>query len=172
MKTLDRVYAAITTVLDMLGGWVILPAISILVMIDVVLRYVFNSPFIWTLEFSEWGLLLIFLFALPECTRVDGHIRMDLVINHLPERVCDFLSVAYCAVGIWIFYLLGRHEWDEFQFSYELSRATEYLGLPIWVHNLAMLMTSVLMGVFFILHAIKRILGIRSSETSAVRGDL
>lgn len=171
MKTLDRLYAALTTLLDMLGGWIILPAISILVMIDVVLRYVFNSPFIWTLEFSEWGLLLIFLFALPECTRVDGHIRMDLVINHLSERARNILSLLYCAVGIWIFYLLGRHEWEEFLFSFELSRATEFLGLPLWVHSLAMLMTSILMGVFFVLLAVKRILGLRSDEASAATGD-
>lgn len=172
MNSLDKIYASITTLLDKLGGWVILPAISILVMVDVVMRYVFNSPFIWTLEFSEWGLLLVFLFALPECTRVDGHIRMDLVINHLPERARAYLSLLYCGVGIWIFYLLGRHEWEEFQFSFELSRATEFLGLPLWVHNLAMLLTSFLMAVFFILLAIKRVLGIRSDEPSATAGEL
>ena len=164
MKTFDRFFASLTTFLDVLGGWVILPMISILVMVDVVLRYVFNSPFIWTLEFSEWALLLVFLFALPECTRVDGHIRMDLVTNHLSERVRAFLNLAYCGVGVWIFYLLGRHEWDEFQFSFELGRASEYLGLPLWVHNLAMLLTSVLMAVFFAGLAVKSIFRVFSGK--------
>jgi TRAP-type C4-dicarboxylate transport system permease small subunit len=168
MKAFDRLFTSVTTCLDVLGGWLILPMISILIMVDVVLRYVFNSPFIWTLEFSEWALLLVFLFALPECTRVDGHIRMDLVINHLSVRVRAVLNLAYCGVGIWIFYLLGRHEWEEFQFSFELGRASEYLGLPLWVHNLAMLLTSVLMSILFAALALKSILRIRSGKPDSV----
>ncbi|MFT6581747.1 MAG: TRAP transporter small permease [Alphaproteobacteria bacterium] len=158
MTALDKIYTAITTLLDMIGGWVVLPAISILVMIDVVMRYVFNAPFIWTLEFSEWALLLVFLFALPECTRVDGHVRMDLVINYLSDRVRGVLSLGYYGVGIWIFFLLGRHEVEEFQFSYEMGRATEFLGLPIWMHSLALLTTSILMGVFFLLRILERLI--------------
>lgn len=169
MKALDRAYTAVTTILDMIGGWVVLPAISILVMVDVVMRYIFNSPFIWTLEFSEWALLLVFLFALPECTRVDGHVRMDLVINYFSDNVRGILSMVYYGVGIWIFYLLGRNEWDEFLFSYDLDRVTEYLGLPVWMHNLALLTTSVLLSVFFVLRIIERVIiifgGARSSAT-------
>jgi TRAP-type transport system small permease protein len=158
MKALDKVYTAITTLLDMIGGWVVLPAITILVMVDVVMRYIFNAPFIWTLEFSEWSLLLVFLFALPECTRVDGHVRMDLVINYLSDRVRGILSLGYYGVGIWIFFLLGRHEVEELQFSFEMDRATEFLGLPVWMHSLALLTTSVLMGVYFLLRTVERLI--------------
>ncbi len=171
MKTLDKYYRWVATRLDMLGGWVVLPAITILVMVDVVLRYVFNSPFIWTLEFSEWSLLLVFLFALPECTRVDGHVRMDLVINHLSERTRGLLSLAYSGVGIWIFYLLGRHEWGELQFNYELGRVTEYLGLPIWIHNLAIVTTCILLGVFFVMRAVERLFNLRPGDAPAPSGE-
>jgi TRAP-type C4-dicarboxylate transport system permease small subunit len=158
MKALDKYFMWVATALDMIGGWLVLPAITILVMIDVVLRYVFNSPFIWTLEFSEWSLLLVFLFALPECTRVDGHVRMDLVTNLMTDRWRGIFSLAYFAVGFWIFYLLGRHEWDEFWFDYGFNRVTEFLELPVWVHSFAILTTSVLMGVLFLIRAIERLL--------------
>jgi TRAP-type transport system small permease protein len=158
MKALNKYFTWVATALDMIGGWVVLPAITILVMIDVVLRYVFNSPFIWTLEFSEWCLLLVFLFALPECTRVDGHVRMDLVTNMMTDRWRGIFSLAYFAVGIWIFYLLGRHEWEEFLFDYEFDRVTEFLELPIWAHSLAILVTSVLMGFLFLMRAIERVI--------------
>ena len=128
MKALDKYFMWVATALDMIGGWLVLPAITILVMIDVVLRYVFNSPFIWTLEFSEWSLLLVFLFALPECTRV-----------------------------------------DEFWFDYGFNRVTEFLELPVWVHSFAILTTSVLMGILFLIRAIERLLLIISGvEPGAV----
>jgi TRAP-type transport system small permease protein len=166
MQGLDKYFTKVSTLLDMIGGWVVLPAISTLIMIDVVLRYVFNSPFIWTLEFTEWCLLLVFLFALPECTRVDGHVRMDLVTNMMSERLRGILSLAYFAVGFWIFYLLGMHEWEEFLFDYEFDRVTEFLELPIWVSSLAVLVTSFLMGFLFLMRAIERLLLIFSGENT------
>ena len=164
MKVLDKYFTWAATALDMIGGWVVLPAISILVMIDVVLRYVFNSPFIWTLEFTEWCLLLVFLFALPECTRVDGHVRMDLVTNYMSERLRSIFSLAYFAVGFWIFYLLGRHEWEEFLFDFEFDRVTEFLELPIWVSSLAVLVTSFLMGFLFLMRATQCLLQLFSGD--------
>jgi len=150
MKRIESLLSVVTRALDIIGGWIVLPMISIVVLIDVILRYVFNSPYIWTLEFSEWWLLLVFAFAVPECTRRHGHIRMDLVYGMLPDRVKQYFSVVYSALGIWLFFLLSRHEWEEFLYDYELHRVTEYLELPVWFHHVAMLAMSVIMIVFFL----------------------
>lgn len=152
----------VTWTLDIIGGWFVLPMISIVVLMDVILRYVFNSPYIWTLEFSEWWLLLVFAFAVPECTRRQGHIRMDLVYGVLPKRLKQCFSVVYSALGIWLFYLLSRHEWEEFLFDYELGRVTEYLELPIWFHHVAMLIMSLILIVYFLCRGISAIFNLDS----------
>jgi TRAP-type C4-dicarboxylate transport system permease small subunit len=162
MKRIETWLFAVTRTLDTIGGWFVLPMISIVVLTDVILRYVFNSPYIWTLEFSEWWLLLVFAFALPECTRRHGHIRMDLVYGKLPERLKQCFSVVYSGLGIWLFYLLSRHEWEELLYDYELDRVTEYLELPVWFHHVAMLVMSLVLIIYFLCRAIAAILDLDS----------
>ncbi len=162
MKRIETWLFAVTQLLDIIGGWIILPMIGIIVMIDVVLRYVFNSPYIWTLEFSEWWLLLVFAFALPECTRRHGHIRMDLVYGVLPPKIKRYCSIVYSVLCIWLFYLLSRHEWEEFLYDYELNRVTEYLELPVWFHHVALLLMSVILIAYFLLRTISSILNLDS----------
>lgn len=160
MKRIERWLTVLTGFLDIIGGWVVLPLISTLVLIDVILRYVFNAPFIWTLEFNEWALLLVFAFAIPECTRRHGHIRMDLVYGQLRPRVRRYLSVVYCVLAAWLFFLLGRHAWDEFLYDYQFDRVTEFLALPVWLHQLAILAMSAIIIVYFVLRAVCDVLDI------------
>ena len=42
MKRIETWLFATTRTLDIIGGWVILPMIAIVVLIDVILRYVFK----------------------------------------------------------------------------------------------------------------------------------
>lgn len=162
MHRIETWLFATTRTLDKIGGWVILPMIATIVLIDVILRYAFNSPFIWTLEFSEWWLLLVFAFALPECTRRHGHIRMDLIYGRLSPRLKRYFSIVYSGLGIWLFYLLSRHEWEEFLYDLELNRVTEYLELPVWFHHVAILVMSLLMGLYFVFRIISAVLDLDS----------
>lgn len=162
MKRIETWLFALTRTLDIIGGWIILPMITCVVMMDVILRYVFNSPYIWTLEFSEWWLLLVFAFSLPECTRRHGHIRMDLVYGALPERVKRYFSIVYSALAMWLFYLLFRHEWEELLYDYDLGRVTEYLQLPVWFHHVALLVMCGLLIFYFGMRAISTTLNLDS----------
>jgi len=168
METIEKLFKAISANLDRIAGLIILPAISIVVIIDVFLRYVFNSPFIWSLEFNEWMLLLIFALAIPECTRQNGHVRMELVISNLSPRVQSLLDIVYVACGISVFYLLGRHTWEEFLFDYDLDRITEIIKLPIWGQELVILLMCVIMVIYYVLRLIATLMNAKEfSRTDA-----
>jgi TRAP-type C4-dicarboxylate transport system permease small subunit len=168
METIERFFNRVSKTLDRFAGLVILPAISVVVIVDVFLRYVFNSPFIWSLEFNEWMLLMIFALAIPECTRQNGHIRMELVIANLPPRAQALLDTVYVACGIALFYLLARHEWEEFLFNYELNRITEYVELPIWGQHLALFGMSVILIIYFVMRLVATLLSAKEfSRTDA-----
>jgi TRAP-type C4-dicarboxylate transport system permease small subunit len=151
MEAIEKNLTRLTGFLDRIGGLIILPLISIVVILDVGLRYIFNSPFIWGLEFTEWGLLLVFLFAIPECTRTHGHVRMELLIGAVSPYSQKILSLFYCASGIFIYFLLARHGWEEFWFDYELGRVTEYLSLPYWAWTGTMFVISVILLAYYAL---------------------
>jgi len=168
METIEKLFKALTVNMDRFGGLVVLPAMTTVVIVDVFLRYVFNSPFIWSLEFNEWMLLIIFVLAIPECTRQNGHIRMELVIANLPPRVQAILDTVYVACGGWLFYLLARHEWEEFLFSYDLNRITEYVQLPLWFHHLALFIMCVIMIAYYVLRFVATLLNAKQfSRTDA-----
>ena len=169
MEKIDRIFTAVSRTMDQISGLIILPLIFCVVIVDVVLRYLFNSPFIWALEFNTWMLLLVFIFALPECTRQNGHIRMELVVSNLSPRLQAIFDVAYVACAIWIFYMLAGHAWEEFLFDFELDRVTEYVQLPIWLHHLLMFGMCVVLIAYYALRLVASVLGSNAfSRTDAI----
>jgi TRAP-type C4-dicarboxylate transport system permease small subunit len=169
MEALENAFKFISVNLDRIGGLIVLPAVSIVVIIDVFLRYIFNSPFIWSLEFNEWMLLLIFAFAIPECTRQNGHVRMELLISSLPRRAQETMDVVYIVFALTIFFLLGRHAWEEFLFDLELERVTEFLLLPIWAHQLAIFAMCVILIIYYLLRLVATVLAMdQFSRTESV----
>lgn len=170
METIEKVFIGLSRNLDRFSGLVVLPAVTVVVITDVFLRYVFNSPFIWSLEFNEWMLLMIFALAIPECTRQNGHIRMELVIANLSPRIQAMLDSVYVACGIGLFYLLARHEWEEFLFSYELNRITEYVQLPVWGQHLAIFIMCVILIFFYVMRFIATLLGAKQFSRTEATG--
>ncbi len=170
METIEKIFVGLSRNLDRFSGLVVLPAVTVVVITDVFLRYVFNSPFIWSLEFNEWMLLMIFALAIPECTRQNGHIRMELVIANLSPRVQAILDSVYVACGIGLFYLLARHEWEEFLFSYELNRITEYVQLPVWGQHLAIFIMCVILIFFYVMRFIATLLGAKQFSRTEATG--
>ncbi len=169
MEALERAFKFVSVNLDRIGGLIVLPAISVVVIIDVFLRYVLNSPFIWSLEFNEWMLLLLFAFAIPECTRQNGHVRMELLISSLPRRAQETMDVVYIVFALMIFFLLGRHAWEEFLFDLELDRVTEFLLLPIWAHQLAIFAMCAILIIYYLLRLIGTVLSMdQFSRTESI----
>jgi len=133
--------------------------LTILITIDVTLRYVFNAPITGGLEASSILLLLVFLLGVPECTRLDGHIRMEMLYSRMPSGLKRVVTLLYAIVGISIFGLLAKNELKEIKYNMSLSRATEYLDIPIWPLHVLIMFVSLCLIVQFLLHG-----------TAAIRG--
>lgn len=170
MEKIGRIVSALSRTLDQIGGLVILPAIFFVVIVDVILRYVFNAPFIWSLEFNEWMLLVMFMMAIPECTRQNGHIRMELIVANLSPRLQSGLDVVYVLCGMGVFILLAWHSWKEFLYNYNLNRVTEYLQLPLWLHHLIIVAVCVLLIVYYALRLVTSVLGANEFSRAEATG--
>ena len=159
IDSIARVLTFITQTFDKIGAWVVLPAISVVMMTDVVLRYVFHTPFIWSLEFGEWMLLFIFVAAIPECTRRNGHIRMELLYGVMPPLFRKVITVLYAILAGGLFWLITHVEYEEFDFSFGLGRVTEFLELPVWLRHAAMVVMGVIVMAFFLIRTVGVIVG-------------
>jgi TRAP-type C4-dicarboxylate transport system permease small subunit len=71
----------------------------LVVSLDSVLRYVFNSPLGWVVEVNEYLLLYVTFLGAPWLLRQDGHVRVDLLFAYIPERVARRLTMWTSVLG-------------------------------------------------------------------------
>jgi len=68
---------------------------AISISIDVVLRYVFNSPTMWINEASSYILMVITFFGLAYTLKERAHISVDVIFRKLPLSVQYWVTVIH-----------------------------------------------------------------------------
>ena len=81
----DRWSTRVSSVLFALSIYVTMPALIILVTLDVVLRYIFNAPLQWGRDANGLLLMMTIFFALPHAWDRAYHIRMEVFYLRLSE---------------------------------------------------------------------------------------
>jgi TRAP-type C4-dicarboxylate transport system permease small subunit len=77
---------SITRLSGILAG-LILSALMLLNTYAVVLRCVFSSPVDWILDVSEFLMVGSVFMGTAYILQVEGHVRVDLVVHRLPEKI-------------------------------------------------------------------------------------
>jgi TRAP-type C4-dicarboxylate transport system permease small subunit len=139
----------------------VLCGMAIMITVDVVLRYFFNSPLPATVEASQliepWVIFLPFAYTLA----VGGHVQVTLVTMRLPKKwqgVCDVIAYG---VDFLFFALLCYISFREFAASFAIGEIMmAAIRLPWWLGKMAMPIGMFLIGVqafFQVLTTVKRI---------------
>lgn len=86
----------------------ILGAMTILSFVQVVMRYGFNSGFIWQLEANTYLFSWLVMIGISYCVRARAHIGVDALVRLLPPRgrravglFVVFLALAYTALMLY-----------------------------------------------------------------------
>ena len=86
----------------------ILGAVALLVTLDVVARNVGLGTIAWVVEASEYSLPLATFLIAPWLLHRNQHVRLDVLLVMLPERLAhalercaDVLGMLMCAVFVW-----------------------------------------------------------------------
>lgn len=80
---------------------ILLAFMTLLTFLQVVLRYVFNTGLLWSLEATVYAFAALVLFGMSYGVRTKSHIAVDLVVSRLPPRlrhVAALLAVGFCLV--------------------------------------------------------------------------
>ena len=81
-------------------------AMMCLTFVDVVARYLFNSPIRGGFEMTELTLLVLIFAGLPLVSHGDEHVTMDFIDRMLPPRAVDLLVRAVHALVAAMFFFL------------------------------------------------------------------
>jgi TRAP-type C4-dicarboxylate transport system permease small subunit len=108
---------------------------------DILTRSVFNFSFEISDELGGYMLVLITFVSLPVCQINDSFHHVELVQSRLSPRgravsriIFDILSLSFGALLLW---QLIRFEMSSYRFE---NRAPTYLGTPLWIPQLVMML--------------------------------
>ena len=111
MKKLYDLVNKIIQKVSFLSLWlssIVLFVVVALIFVDVILRYVFNSPIPGQQELAELGTVVVVYFGLPWATRIRSHVRVEPITGKFSPAVrsflygiLDFVIVVFMAVMAW-----------------------------------------------------------------------
>lgn len=127
----------------------LLVAMTLLVFMEVVMRFGFNSGLIWIQEATLYTSAWFVLFGASYGVRIGAHIGVDVVVKMLPEplrRVAGLIAIALCFVYCGLF-LAGS--WDYLQLMHMIGIEMEDLPIPKWLAMIIMPVGFVLLVIRF-----------------------
>lgn len=131
--TIERALSAIAFGLTA-AGVVCVVAMMGLTTVDVIARYVFNSPTLWADEVASYLLIAIVFLGLAPNIRQDAHIRIDVVTNLVKGRVRAALEAFAYGAGIIFSVLLLLGVWTRFANFYDRGIVSDSpLMTPLWL---------------------------------------
>jgi TRAP-type mannitol/chloroaromatic compound transport system permease small subunit len=148
-------------------SWIVVP-LMLVVVYEVICRYVFNSPHSWSMDIISWLMAGHFMLLSGYTLLHDGHIRMDLVYGRLTKKwkaVADI--VGYCLLFLpfvtamlWATAVLTKSAW-----SYK-EMTTTSPQLPIYAVKTVAPVAMVLLLVTGIVGVLRAVWVLRRGEES------
>ena len=110
----------------------LLAAMVVIVVANVVGRFFLNIPLFGTIELVELMMTVICFFAIPYTSVYRRHVRITLIIEHLPESVQNILERVVSFLNAVIFALIAYQATkNAFYYAHNLEQCTDTLEIPI-----------------------------------------
>jgi len=156
MKVTGRSLLRLIEQLNRLGSLIsqcCLVLLLILVFHEVIARYLFNSPTLYSVELSEYLLILLAFIAAGWVLQEDKHVRMQSLVHLLPEKVQHLLA---CLTSFIVLLFCGVLTWYGFKAAY-IAWHGEYhssslLNMPMWLPYLIIPLGSLLLALQLLIH--------------------
>jgi C4-dicarboxylate transporter, DctQ subunit len=132
-------------------------AMTLVTFTQVVLRYVFNSGFVWALELTVYLFAWLVLFGMSYGVKVGAHIGVDAFVKLFPDKVQRIFGLIVVAAGLIYGAILLSGSWDYVSKLYLIGIESEDLPVPQWL-PMAILPIGVALLMFRIAQAGWRIL--------------
>ncbi len=147
----------------LLHAFGLLSAISIFVMLllvvaNVIGRYLFNAPITGAFEITESLLVVIIMLGLALTQYHDGHIRVTILTRRMPQQWAWLAKIVALLLGAVFFAWCGYASW---KFAYQSYSFNEQewgtITFPLYPFKFVVFVGIVLLAVQFVLDTINEI---------------
>ena len=140
-----------------LGGAIIFA--SLLLFVNVVMRYVFLLPIYWAEELARYLMVWMIFIGASQVTKFGGHVAVDIVPRFLSKRANTILTIIVNLICILFCILLAYFSFKQMlrvKVAHQVSPAME---LPMWIAYLSIPLGTVLMLIRYVQHICLRLQG-------------
>ena len=141
---------------------VVLMAMVLLLVADVCLRRIFNSPLPWSMEVVKVMLVVVVSFAVAYCATRGGHISIDLLTSRFPPKVQAILDPVIYLFGTGLFAFIA---WGASVYAmrmWDAYRITGILPIPIYPFIFILALGSVLLALVLLVQFLDSIIKVEN----------
>jgi TRAP-type C4-dicarboxylate transport system permease small subunit len=148
--------------IERLVRWIVIVlmlAMTVLVFLQIVFRYVFNVPLGWSEEMARFSFVWVSFLGASALMQLREHINVRVFLDRFPPRLqaACVLAASVCALVCVYFFLAGgialtTNEWHQLAPATELPMGWVYLVIPV---------SAALMGLWVIIQTLEAALGLR-----------
>jgi TRAP-type C4-dicarboxylate transport system permease small subunit len=165
VTTLERVLYPVTKVIDKVS-WVVLFLLMLMTITQVFLRKLSNHSLLGTVELTELSMVFIVFCALAECQVHEGHIKVDLVLSRLSQRIQSLIDIFTQFACFVIFTFMTWALFAQATVTKEAGEITVDLGLPLYPFIIVAALGCFLLGLVLLIKSLKALSNFLSEETS------
>jgi C4-dicarboxylate transporter, DctQ subunit len=114
----------------------LLAGMTLVTFVQVVLRYVFNTGFVWALELTIFLFAWLVMFGMSYGVRVGAHIGVDLAVKQLQPRARKLVGLVTIALCMAYAALLGYGGYADVDLLLTIGIEAEDLPIPLWIPKL------------------------------------
>jgi C4-dicarboxylate transporter DctQ subunit len=123
----------------------ILGTMASLSFIQVVMRYGFNSGFIWQLEANTYLFSWLVMIGISYCVRVRAHIGVDAAVRLLPPGPRRIVGIVVLLLALLYTALMIIGSFDYIHKMYVINVEAEDIPVPTWILSLCLPLGFVLL---------------------------
>ncbi len=132
---LDRLLAPVERAFNLVAALFIF-ALMLVGVAQVLGRKILNMPVFGYIDLIEISMATFAFLGIAWCERLGGHVRMELVLTHLPRRVRFLFEVLGMLVALFVIAVLDWYAYQHFSRAYELGDSTIDAEYPLWPSKL------------------------------------
>ena len=158
-KTVSRIVKAFG-----MASVVLLAVMMMLTVVDVTLRYLFDSPIIGGMEMTEYIMVCVGTLGLAWCALQGAHIRVDLIVSKLPMKSQNVIDIINYLLVIGIALLITSQTFLRAGIVRRLGMSSAMLDIPQYPFLLVVSFSYLLLLATAIMLLVQAISSLRAKE--------
>jgi len=121
---MKNLYSLVDNISERIGKMVCWINVILIITIncEVIARYAFNAPMMWSYAMSFMLGGAIYVLGQPYVTRYNAHVRVDLFYVHFPKKIKLIIDIAFGFIfSIPVLFILNKVYWEDAMMAYKFN---------------------------------------------------